>query len=87
METIFGLRITEPEMRQLFGYDKASNSMTYGFSVFRLPLEDYTEINSTDGILLDLALLFEHKNLQNEAEKVWSRIPDIKRQYKGGSRA
>lgn len=82
MKTIFDYNPTNPELVELFGYDKKSDSMAYGFSVFLLAVKDYNFENNDEGKLLDLAKLLEHRGLVKEANEVWSKIPDIERQYR-----
>ncbi|WP_131535498.1 hypothetical protein [Pedobacter nototheniae] len=84
MKTIFDYNPTNPELVELFGYDKKSDSMAYGFSVLLLPVKDYKVENSEEGTLLDLAKLLEHRGLVKEADEIWSKIPDIERQYRAG---
>ena len=84
MKTIFDYNPTDAELIELFGFDKEADTMAYGFSVFKLPNSDYDKENSNEGKLLDLALLFEHRELLDEAKAIWKQIPDIDRQYHGG---
>ncbi|RZJ83795.1 MAG: hypothetical protein EOO20_22170 [Chryseobacterium sp.] len=84
MKTIFDYNPTNRELVELFGFDEVSNSMAYGFCVLLLPVERYDDVNPDDAKLLDLAKLFEHRGMKKEAAAIWSKIPDIERQYKGG---
>ncbi|MFC4213043.1 hypothetical protein ACFOWA_17740 [Pedobacter lithocola] len=84
MKTIFDYNPTESELIELFGFDKETDTMAYGFLVFKLPIKNYDKENSEDGKLLDLALLFEKRKLLNEANAIWKQIPDIEKQYRGG---
>jgi hypothetical protein len=84
MKTIFDFSPTDAELLELFGYNKESDSMAYGFSVFSLPNKDYKKENNRDGMLLDLAKLFELRGQQKEAADIWVQIPDIERQYRSG---
>jgi len=84
MKTIFDYNPTQEELIDLFGLDKESDSMAYGFSVFLLPNKTYDQENSEEGKLLDLAKLFEFRGLESEAKEIWAKIPDVERQYRGG---
>lgn len=84
METIFDYNPTDEELVELFGYDKQTESMAYGFSVFLLPIKTYDQENSNDGKLLDLAKLLELRGLQEAAKEIWANIPDIESQYRSG---
>ncbi|WP_316851183.1 hypothetical protein [Pedobacter agri] len=84
METIFDYNPTDEELVKLFDYDRQSDSMSYGFSVFSLPNKDYDKENSDEGKLFDIAKLLELRGMKKEASTIWSKIPDVQRQYKGG---
>jgi len=84
MKTIFDYNPTDNELVELFGFDKKSDSMAYGFSVFLLPVADYLNENSAEGKLLDVAKLLDLRGLTQEALEIWKQIPDIARQYKCG---
>jgi len=84
MKTIFDYNPSEKELIELFGFDKRSDSMAYGFSVFLLPNKNYEKENTDDGKLLDIAKLLEFRGQKEEAADIWVQIPDIERQYRSG---
>lgn len=83
MKTIFDYNPTDKELKELFGFDRKTDSMAYGFSIFPLPNKDYEKENDDEGRLLDLAKLFEYRGQTNEAAEIWAKIPDVARQYRG----
>lgn len=84
MKTLFDYNPTDSELKELFGFDKESNSMAYGFSIMNLPIVDYLKNTSGEERILDVALLLEHRGDIDSASKLWAKIPLVEEQYRGG---
>lgn len=84
MKTIFDHNPSSDELKSLFNFNEINQTMIYGFSIVPIKKDDYDNIASNDEKLLDLAQLLEHRGQNEEAKKIWAKIPDIERQYRGG---
>lgn len=84
MKTIFDFNPTEIELKELFGFNTETDSMSYGFSIIPQPNSEYSTTTSTEEKILDIALLLELRGEQKVANEFWSKIPDVARQYRHG---
>jgi len=81
METIFDYNPTASELKAI-GIDYISMTLRHGLNLPDPVSKDvYQAAITQDAAYLDLALLFEHRADQEQADAYWQKIPALQEQY------
>ncbi|MBS1746038.1 MAG: hypothetical protein JST21_07710 [Bacteroidetes bacterium] len=81
METIFDYNPTSSELDEI-GINSITLMLRHGIDIPKPVSKDaYIDAVSQDDAYFDLALLFELRGLQKQANKYWAKIPDRHQQY------
>ena len=81
METIFDFNPTVSELEAI-GIDSISMTLRHGINLSDTVSKDsYLNAVSQDDTYFDLALLFEFRNHQKQADEYWAKINERHQQY------